>query len=175
MGRLQLRSDAAPRPMGPEKIAHGKRQADADRDIELMEIVSQVLPLLSHFHTDVGQKITPGQCTEKCVEDEPIDIYSSNTGRQGDESPDDRKHPAKKYRGIAIFGEPSIRHLDVFSRYQHIGSVSLDKRPASPHAGVVSHNRPRDVPESAGQRHAQHRELSRRHKIPGKWHDNFAG
>src|SRR6185436_20873677 len=137
MGWLQLRSDAAPRPMRPEKIAHGKRQADANRDIELMEIVSQLLPLLSHFHADVGQKITPGQCTEKCVEHEAINIDSGDAGWQGDEGPDDRKHPAEKYRCIAIFREPSIRHLDVFSRHQYIGPVSLDERPASPHSGIV--------------------------------------
>src|SRR5205085_5942330 len=100
MGWLRLRSDAAPRPMGPEEIAHGKREADADRNIELMEIISQVLPLLSHLYTDIGQKITPGQCTEKRVEDEAINIHPGDSGRQGDKGPDDRKHPAEKYSGI---------------------------------------------------------------------------
>ena len=38
--------------MGPEKIAHGERQAEAYHDVELMEIVSQMLPLLSHFHPE---------------------------------------------------------------------------------------------------------------------------
>src|SRR6266850_2436949 len=111
MGWLQLRSDAALRPMGPEKIAQGERQAEADHDVELMEIVSQMLPLLSHFHTDIGQKIAPGRGTEKGEDDEPINVHAGDAGRQRDEGPDDRKHSAEKYGCLAIFGEPSIRHF----------------------------------------------------------------
>src|SRR5512141_1611148 len=123
MGWLQLRSDTALRPMGPEKIAEGEGQAETYHNVELMEIVSQMLPLLSHFHADIGEKVAPGQCAEKGEEYEPINIHSGDAGRQRDEGPDDRKHSAEKYRCLAIFLEPSIRHLDVFSRHQYIRPI----------------------------------------------------
>ena len=66
--------------MGPEKIAHGKRQAQADHDVEPIKVVSQMLPLLSHFHADIGQKITPGQRTEKGEEDEPLNVHTVDAG-----------------------------------------------------------------------------------------------
>src|SRR5215468_3613855 len=101
--------------MRPEKVAQCERQTEADHNIKLMEIVSQMLPLLSHFHTDIGQKKAPRQRTEKRVEYEPINIYSGNTGWQGDKCPDDRKHSAEKYGCIAILRKPSICELDVLS------------------------------------------------------------
>src|SRR5437879_1896848 len=140
--------------MRPHKVADGQGEPDADRNIELVEVVSQLLPMLSHFHADIGQKITPGQRTEKGKEYKPINVYTGDAGRQRDEGPDDRKHPAEKNSCLAILCEPSIRHLDVFSRYQHIGPVSFDERPTAQDTDVVGHKRPRNVTNSAGQCYA---------------------
>src|SRR5262249_49601584 len=113
MCRLRFYVGLAFWPMRPDEVTDNQCEPYTDHDIELMEVLPQLIPPFTHFHTDIGQTKTPGDRSYEGEQYESPERHPCNSRRKGNKGPDHGQQAAEKYCGFSIFLKPAISDIDV--------------------------------------------------------------
>src|SRR5581483_282505 len=87
--------------MTPDKIDHTNDNDCADNRVELVEVFAEFAPVLTEFHTQIGQGQAPGPRSEKCVDVKAAAWHAGNSRGERDKSANDRQEAGDEYGEIS--------------------------------------------------------------------------
>src|SRR6266545_2290356 len=136
-----------------DQIGRQCDNCDDHRVLDETEVVVEVLVAPSGAPADAGEGKGPDCRADGRQQDIAPEGHSEDAGRNRDERPDDRGHPADQHRQVVPAVEPALRPIELVARKVKPASTPFEPRPPPAQADGPSDNRSDHVPDRPGQGH----------------------
>src|SRR6266508_3537555 len=112
-----------------DQIGRQCDNCDDHRVLDETEVVVEVLVAPSGAPADAGEGKGPDCRADGRQQDIAPEGHSEDAGRNRDERPDDRGHPADQHRQVVPAVEPALRPIELVARKVKPASTPFEQRP----------------------------------------------
>src|SRR5438105_5481781 len=115
-------------PMRPHKPYKPNDQQAANDQIELMEVLAQITPILRHLHTRVGESKAPRPRSDKGIDVKSPARHAPDPRGERNERSDYRQHARNQDGDLAELVKQPVREFEVAFAQQHVAAILLNQR-----------------------------------------------